>query len=539
MTTLNELLSMPRYSDLILLTEPNTADTPVIKSVEISETPDIEHYIPNGTVLLTTGMIYENNQFKLKSLIDSLVRAEARGLGIKVNRFIHQVKPEIIEHANQLNFPIFQIPDHYNLGTILHQWLNIVWDQQHEEIAFALDIQKVFQNLVVQDASLHLFINEFSQLIKSPVILLDSFYEIITYSNHFKGQSHRLDDFVKQIRLKSQNSKEIFRSYLIKDHKQEPIQITLRSLSVRNYLNDYLVILNPEQIPNPLNHFAIDQAALALSFVLMKNDKVHQLELTTEADFFKDWMEDRLPLNSAGNKYGFTISDYYQVIKITDLNRMNRSGETTISHKENLWLITLWLEKSLPNIFKKAKVIYSASNWETLILLQQKTSGLKNSLEKLAWTLNKRTGINIAFNAGEPVKQANMIEKSLTQARITHDERIASKNTTAFLAYEGKGIRQLFSSVDDEQVNFFIRNTLGPFADLDDTSLSDLRKTLHVYLSCQCEIAQTANKLYVHRNTVKYRIQKCEDILQQNVSEPENSLNLRIALSLLEEKSPK
>lgn len=538
MTTLNELLKTPRYNDLSLLTNATTGDTANIASIEISETPDIEHYIPKDTILLTTAMIFQDNQIGLIPYIDSLIRAEAIGLGIKINRFLGDLDPSVIAYANEMNFPIFKIPDNYNLGTVLHQWLSIVWDQLHEEIAFALDIQSAFQNLVVQDAPTQLFVNEFSQMIKLPVILLDSFYDIITYSNHFKGQPGRLNDFVKQIRIKAVNSVDDTHSYIVNDFQGQPIQVAVRSLNIHHYFNDYLVILHPEQIPQPISHFAIDQAALALSFILMKNDKLHQLELTTEADFFKDWSAVRnADSQNITFKHGFIASDFYQVIKITDLSLLNKKKERSVSHKENLWLIALWLERALSKISPKAKVIYSQANRETLILLQEQPTNLKARLDELAETLEKRTGIAIAYNIGEAVTSVNQIDRSLTQARITHDERLRQASDDVFASYENKGIQQLFSSLNKDQANFFILNVLGPFSDLNDESLTDLRDTLFVYLNSQCEIAQTAAQLYVHRNTVKYRIQKCEELLNLDVSEPENSLNLRIALTLLYEKT--
>lgn len=71
MRTLLDVLQIPRFSDLTLLTEPSFAKLP-LDSIEISETPDISFYIPENTFLLTTAMIYRDDQTKLFELIDSL-----------------------------------------------------------------------------------------------------------------------------------------------------------------------------------------------------------------------------------------------------------------------------------------------------------------------------------------------------------------------------------------------------------------------------------------------------------------------------------
>ena len=104
------------------------------------------------------------------------------------------------------------------------------------------------------------------------------------------------------------------------------------------------------------------------------------------------------------------------------------------------------------------------------------------------------------------------------------------------MAYENKGVFHLFNNLEYNDVRFFCQTALKDLAYPEEASLIELRKTLHVYLNSQCEIARTAGTLFVHRNTVKYRIQRIEEILGLTVNTPEDSLNLRLALELSEEE---
>ena len=58
----------------------------------------------------------------------------------------------------------------------------------------------------------------------------------------------------------------------------------------------------------------------------------------------------------------------------------------------------------------------------------------------------------------------------------------------------------------------------------------ELKQTLQVYMDNQCDITKTAEKIYIHRNTVKYRINKCSNLIGVNIEDPMHSLNIRIAL---------
>ena len=64
-------------------------------------------------------------------------------------------------------------------------------------------------------------------------------------------------------------------------------------------------------------------------------------------------------------------------------------------------------------------------------------------------------------------------------------------------------------SMDLERARGFVSHTLGPLAE-DDPRSSELRETLATYIDTGGVIADTAQRLYVHRNTISYRLQQIE-----------------------------
>ena len=140
--------------------------------------------------------------------------------------------------------------------------------------------------------------------------------------------------------------------------------------------------------------------------------------------------------------------------------------------------------------------------------------------------------INIGFALGNAFTSWQQIDKTYTQANLAFDELKQSSTREPIVYYQDKGILQLFNHLDAGDVQYFCQTVLKDFAYPEDPNLIELRKTLEVFLNCQGEIARTASKLYIHRNTVKYRINRCEEILGSDITTPEESLNIRIALAL-------
>lgn len=543
MISLAHILDLPRYSDMQLLTNIEKSNlSQEVKSVEISETPDIEHYIPEGVLLLTTAMSYPSNQTGLISLIDSLIRAKAVGLGIKTGRFLGgQLDESVIRYAESLNFPIIDIPDSYSLGGLLHQLLNNIWGTRYEEASFALDIQNRFSDLLIQNASNEVIIQELSQMIKSPTILLDPFKELMTHSKHFNRSSNPANHYIDQIVNQVAEGNKTEGSFIIQNAKGAEIQVSLVPIKVHSYFPHYLIILNPEQIPYPISSFAIDQAAIILSFILFKNEKVAESQQTLAMDYFKEMVDynynsDQDLANLEPNlKFGYLISDYYQVIHVFEKNALH-DWALTLYQEEQLLLSFHWLEKNISRFFKNAIVIYFTNTKDIIILVQRKYKALEENLTQIASQIQEQLPISLVFSAGNAYHNWNQINQSFTEAKLVFEERKQNQQTGLILAYEDKGITQLFNNLEKNDIKFFCKNILKDFAFPEDSTMIDLRRTLEVYLDSQCEIASTASKLFVHRNTVKYRIQRCEEILGHDVSSPEHSLNLRLALTLSKEE---
>ena len=62
----------------------------------------------------------------------------------------------------------------------------------------------------------------------------------------------------------------------------------------------------------------------------------------------------------------------------------------------------------------------------------------------------------------------------------------------------------------------------------------ELYTTLKTYLDCERSLSKTASALFTHRNTVLYRIRKCQELLGDAMDIPEMRYYLRISMKILE-----
>jgi len=84
-------------------------------------------------------------------------------------------------------------------------------------------------------------------------------------------------------------------------------------------------------------------------------------------------------------------------------------------------------------------------------------------------------------------------------------------------------------STDVERARGFVRDELGELAGPQPTMV-ELRATLRTYLEADQSLVKTAGRLFLHRNTVVYRLRRIEQLLGHSVSE--RTLEVHAALDL-------
>lgn len=291
-TTMKELLSIPRFSDLKIINSKACLNR-IVESAEITETPDVALYIPKKVFILTTAMSFQNNQKDLIAFIDSLISVNAAGLGIKVNRFLKEIHPNVIAYADLKSFPLISTPSTFPLGSLLHQLMNYLWDTKQEEISYALDIQKTFSDLLINGENIELFISELGKMLQTPILLLDPLFDTITASKYFNNKTNPVSYYIEQIRVAYQSIQAENVSLIIRSTDNKDIHIALYPIRIYTYFPHYLVVLHPENTPYPISSFAIEQAALVLSFTIFKNLKVEESKLAVQNDILRNLILDK------------------------------------------------------------------------------------------------------------------------------------------------------------------------------------------------------------------------------------------------------
>lgn len=99
--------------------------------------------------------------------------------------------------------------------------------------------------------------------------------------------------------------------------------------------------------------------------------------------------------------------------------------------------------------------------------------------------------------------------------------------------YRELDVYQLLLAIDDKNtMKQYYDAKLGVLEKHDQNNGSDYLEFLKVYLNSNCNINDTADKLFIHRNTVVYKIKKINELLDCDLSELEVRVKLFLAIML-------
>ncbi len=99
--------------------------------------------------------------------------------------------------------------------------------------------------------------------------------------------------------------------------------------------------------------------------------------------------------------------------------------------------------------------------------------------------------------------------------------------------YKDQGLYTLISKIsDDKFLDEFVERNIGRLIHTDEIHDGSLCETLENYLNHNCNAKHTAEFMYLHRNTLNYRLNKIQELLGRDLDDIESCLTLKLAFMI-------
>lgn len=488
----------------------------MVKWVHIVEATSIRNLLKGHELILSTGIAWKEDKELFISLVEELIQQNAAGLCIEIDTYISEIPQEVIALANEHQFPIILFP---------------------EEVPFVEITQDIHTDIINQQYQKISNLENYSQRLNKRLLSVETYEDILQFI--FSALDMQIVFFPKnqQPVFVPENSPEENQIILqeIEAAKQEPNSY-IASAPIFLFGQEFAELsVYSKEIPiSEYNLLILDRTATALAQHLLRDLYVEEKKRVEEFEWLQGWLE--------GDYSAAEIQNYLWdnrnklrtndgVVLITKLVHTKEKPLSDITYFK--LLIRSVFEQNGFSVFSVEK-----RNEIILILLNHRGSkNLKNRIKKAIESIlgsefiKKQTSAQFLIAAGKVVEPLTEIHRSYQTAKETLRIQQKMTNRQTFQFYEDLHLYRLISQMSSQtDLQELLSEYLQPVIQYDLQYNAKLFETLKVYLECNGSKQETANRLFIVRQTLYHRLQKLENLLGADFMEHEKRVAIEFML---------
>lgn len=540
---IRDILDMKPLENGKLLAGAEGADK-IVTRVNVMADPDILSWVDEGEFLLTTGYFFKTTKLEAQlNLIRECNAKNLSGIGIKIFPYLEFLPTELVELANQLQFPLIELDYEVPFTDIMMPVFQSIFDKQSNVIRKVETLHNETMDVVLKGGGISDILKSLGKSLENPVFLKDYHFEEI---NGVELEDEELKNHLEEhlrLGLKTNIYTNRFgktvSDRVVIDGKE--VDRMMVPIMVKNNLYGHLVAFG---IKRDLNHYDglyLETTSSIVALEFLKRISVQEVENKYKAEFFEDLIsfdeKRRQKAIERANYYRFDKEAFYSVFTI----RLSRSENSLTNNEEEynqiitkaMYMVDLVCkEESRTYIIaskgKKINVLFMWKNIEDHRKLSTRISNsIKESLDQKVTQIQYRVGI------GRVYKGIDQVNKSLKDAEKAVEASKTYVNQQV-IDFDTLGIYKIFCQDHlKDELHSFYKTTLEPLVIYDRKRDTELVKSLIIYFETNGNLKKMSEMLFTHYNTVLYRINRIQEITGKDLEDEGDRYGLQTALKIM------
>ncbi|WP_083949515.1 PucR family transcriptional regulator [Herbidospora yilanensis] len=484
----------------------------IVQRLNVMEVPDILAWVKPNELLLTTGYPLRNTPQSLGRLVADLDERGLSALAIKLGRYLDELPAEMIEQADRLGFPLIILPNDVGFDDILNQVLTDILNRQAAILARAEDAHRGLVQIVLAGGGMREVTAEVAGLLEVAVAAMD-----------VSGATLAAAGGAEQVAM-------LRDAYMISGPGRDQPEPMVRAdghyavvpIVAGGHHHGRIVAFSQAGTLRESDIRILERAATVAALVITKQEAVNAVESKYRADFLRDVLTGRGGgrIAERAKAFGWDLERPVSVM-VAELDP--ESDERTAQDR----LLAVW-QTAVRRHDPRGAVAGFSHEVVVIVGAGVDTARLAAAAQSAFAECTFSTGMSRIASGAEGL--ADAYAQALKAARVGRQLH----GNGAVAHFDQLGVYRLLSLVNDTaELHAFVRETLGALAGDDDAENADLRRTLHVLLETNLNVAETARRLHFHYNTLRYRIGKLERLLGNFTEDAHLRLNLTLALHVL------
>ena len=153
---------------------------------------------------------------------------------------------------------------------------------------------------------------------------------------------------------------------------------------------------------------------------------------------------------------------------------------------------------------------------------------LERTAQQIQRSLEKDMGIHCVVGIGSPVMYLRELADRYKEAQIAIEVGMVFENDQTVISYESLGIGRIIYQLPTTLCEMFLNEVFkkSPIESLDQETLYTINK----FFENNLNVSETSRKLFVHRNTLVYRLEKIKKLTGLDLREFDHAIVFKVAL---------
>jgi purine catabolism regulator len=536
MITVQDILDIPELN-LRLLAGSKAVGNPV-RWVHIAEIPDPTQWLKGGELLLTTGYGLAGSRERMASGLKVLIDHNLSGLGIGTGFSFEEVPQDLIQIAEENNFPLFEIPYNIPFIAITEAVSSKIVNEQYSLLQRSLAVHEKLTKIVLEEKGLDAILSTLSALVGCSAVLFD-FHGLVLCEASYRRKlpSGTIADLWGQIsdRRASRQDFSVGIEGLSGGVQVYPVVASHR-------IGAFLAAVKDNGDFSDYDRIILHHVVTVTALELVKKKAVAETEKRLAGDFFDELVASDLYEEEIARRLAFfgLEPDAEHLLMLIDIDGFKafldgeREEAVVQDIKERLhWAVDEFLaRRSTPFI--------SASRSDSVVVLVQLGSDSAASIMRMAQELHTTIGellpeITVSMGLGRPHRSLVDLRQSYYEATYAIKIRKLKGDTNVLASFDDLGSYGLLLGLQDTlSLEVFYDSVLGALREYDEENTSDLVKSLAYFLEANGHWGDAAERLYVHRHTLRYRMKRVEEITGRSLESAQDRMEFWLALKAKE-----
>jgi PucR family transcriptional regulator, purine catabolism regulatory protein len=510
----------------------------VVQRLNVMTVPEILPWVKEHEFLLATGYPLPRSAAELAELVTALDAQGLAALGVKVGKYIEALPPAMLRRADQLDFPIIDIPQHVGFDDILSQALTDIINRQSAVLERAEEIHRVFMQIVLHGGGLPEITDKLSQLIEGAVVVLDDEGRVLAAS--------RLDEVSASLAtagLLAEDGRIVAGDALVPRTRVQAsggVRWAVAPVLAGSMRHGRILAIQGERPLQDDVLIALERAATVVALDATKKLAVTAVERKFRSDFLHELLSGRArneqEVLSRSRSLGWDL-DRPLVVVVAELEPTADSERSDLEEQRLRARLTDAWTSTVRGCDPGAAVAGFASEFVAIVGVPEDRDPAEAAVslvELIATGLAERSHHPLSFGVSRAVATPTELATAYDQATKAMQIGRRIHGPGAVTRFDSLGVFRLLSLIDDtEELRSFAYESLGPLLALDPPQRDDLLQTLEALVECNLNVARAARRLYFHYNTLRYRIIKLERLLGPFTTNPNLCLQIELALQII------